>query len=198
MPGAPVQFGTRIVGPPFSVLKIWIDAGVCPDTIDSSRVKTITSGLAAVVAASEVISTCWPRSWKPVGAGTVIAVSAIVTLPPPAVAGTPTEVSTASVAVGPVPAVSVVTLPPAEDTVPEAASGAGLPAFGVTALDGSEGGLEPYPLRVTTVTVIVWSLYRPVRAASVSLPGTLKMYPSGHSVTTYSRTGSASASRSEE
>src|SRR2546425_5159254 len=161
MPGAPVQFGTRIVGPPFSVLKIWIDAGVCPDTIDSSRVKTISSGLAAVVAASDVISTCWPRSWKPVGAGTVMAVSAIVTLPPPAVAGTPTEVSTASVAVGPVPPVSVVTVPPAEDTGAEAGSGGRLPGLGGTALDGREGGRGPYALRVTTVTAIVWSLCRP-------------------------------------
>src|SRR5206468_12673644 len=154
VPAAPVQFGTRSVGPPSSVLKIWMDAGVSPDTIDSSRTKTIIRGLAAVVGASESISTCCPRNWNPAGAGTDIAVSAMVTLPPLAVPGTPIVVSTVSVAVGPVPPVSVVTVPPAADTVSETASGVGLPAAGVTALDASEGGLDPYAFRVTTVMVI--------------------------------------------
>ena len=107
----------------------------------------------------------------------------MVTLPPVAVAGTTTEVSTGSVAVGPIPPGSVVTVPPCADTLPDPLSGGVLLACGVTGLEGCEGALEPSPFTDVTVKVYVVPLTRPPMRTPVVVPATLAATPPGDAVT---------------
>ena len=116
---------------------------------DASIWKTKTSGLAAVVSGA-VMFTCWPRKLKPLGAVSVVPVTAMDTVPPVVPAGTTTEV-----AVPPggavVPVLTVVVLN--GEAVPVAVAGGGLSACGVTASDGVDGELVPTLFVAVTVNV---------------------------------------------
>ena len=107
----------------------------------------------------------------------------MVTVPPSAVAGTTTEVSTGSSAVGSVD--PVVTVPPWASTDPEAVSPDTPPACGVTAFDEGEGALVPRPFVALTVKVYVTPLLRPPTSACVTFPATVAIAPPGATTIEY-------------
>ena len=127
--------------------------------------------------------TCWFPNTNPVGATSIVVVSAIVTVPP---VGVVTAVVTGAGADGPALVGSVVTVPPAGG-LPDAALGVELPNCGVTAFDAADGTLVPALFVAVTVNMyaVPFKIEGPETTALVALPPTTAVAPPGLAVTVY-------------
>ena len=136
---------------------------------------------ASTVAAGALITTCWPRNEKPIGALAVTPPTAIPTLPP---SGTVTAAVTGALAVGRRLPGSVVTVPcPAGRTWATVVGDGGEGPRGHR-LDAIEGSPVPEAFVAVTVKVYVASSTMLPRFAVV-LPLTDTVTPDGLAVTVY-------------